>query len=95
MTQGYETSTAYERMATLVDRIFAVVVGVTIILGTLLPNGQAAAASDILHFNSQLISVVNTRASAGKRITLVDLHRSEFSLADIGPDGTHPLEEGY
>jgi hypothetical protein len=73
--------------------IFTSVPEVTIILATLLPNGNSVAEAGIEQFNAELVSVVANRSS--ERITLVDMHSSEFSLADLGPDGTHPTEEGY
>jgi len=95
MTQNFDVSHAYERLATLVDRIFTAVPGVTIIVSTLLPNANTAAEANVLQYNSDLIQVVNSRSAAGKRITLVDMHSSQFSLSDLQPDGTHPLDEGY
>lgn len=95
MTQNYDVANASKRLAALVDRIFTAVPGVSIIVSTLLPNGNTAAEASILQYNSELVSVVSSRSTAGKRITLVDMHSSQFSLADIGPDGTHPTNAGY
>lgn len=95
MTQNYHVANASQRLAALVDRIFTAVPGVTIIVSTLLPNGNTAAEANILQYNSELASVVSSRSAAGKRITLVDMHSSQFSLADVGPDGIHPTDAGY
>jgi hypothetical protein len=61
------------RMATLIDRIFAVATGTTIILGTLPPVNDPV--DDIVRqYNSDLADLVSKRSAAGQKIFLVDMH---------------------
>ncbi len=95
MIQNYSVSTAYVRLAALVDQIFATVPGVSIVLSNLPPNGHPAAEANAQIYNAQIPGVVSRRAAVGKKITFVDMHSNWFSLADIGPDGIHPTDLGY
>jgi hypothetical protein len=61
------------RMSTLLDRIFAVVPGTTIILSTNTPT-SAAYEPIIEQYNSDLTAQVKTRQAAGQKIVLVDCH---------------------
>lgn len=95
MGQNYDVAHAPDRMAKLLDRIFEVVPTTTIILSTLLPNGNKATEARVLTFNHNLIDVVKDRRAKGKSIILVDMHSSCFSTADLHADGTHPTDAGY
>lgn len=80
---------AGDRLAAVVDMIFTAVPGVTIIVSTLLPTSFSTEAElNVLEYNAALIDVVKTRSTAGKRITLVDMH----NITDISADGIHPTD---
>lgn len=95
MSRDYKVSAAPARLAELIDHILAVVPGTTVVVATLPPNAKASTEANILTFNENLRGVVSNRTSEGKRVALVDMHSDWFSLADIGPDGTHPTDLGY
>ncbi|OBT55379.1 hypothetical protein VE04_05396 [Pseudogymnoascus sp. 24MN13] len=92
--QGFDTPNMANRMATLIDRIFAVATGTTIILGTLPPMYEPA--DDIVRqYNSDLADLVSKRSAAGQKIFLADMHSPWWSLADISGDNVHPTNAGY
>lgn len=93
--QSIDIENAGTRLATLIDRLFDAIPGVTIIASTLLPNGNANTQANAVIYNSQIPGVVQARQAAGKKIAYVDFSSSYFSLSDIGSDGTHPTEAGY
>lgn len=61
------------RMATLIDRIFAVATGTTIILGALPPMYEPADKI-VRQYNSDLADLVSKRSAAGQKIFLADMH---------------------
>ena len=95
MTQNFQVSTAHNRMWELCDAIYKVAPATTIILSKLLPNAKPQAENNTLLFNSNLDLTVSNLTSQGRKVGVVDMHSEWFSLADLGPDGTHPTETGY
>ena len=95
MRQNFGVSTAHLRLGQLIDRIFQVVPGTYVIVGTLPPNRNASTEANILIFNTNLESLIYNRTMQGQKVSLVDFHSDWFSLADLGPDGTHPTDMGY
>ncbi|KAK5707630.1 hypothetical protein LTR97_000168 [Elasticomyces elasticus] len=93
--QSIDIQNAASRLGTLIDRLFNAIPGVTIIASTLLPNGNSNTQANIKVYNSQIPALVKARQAAGRKITYVDFSSSYFSIADIGSDGTHPIESGY
>lgn len=63
-------------MGKMLDRIFEVVPTTTIIVSTLLPNGNAALEANSLIYNRNLIGIVYDRQAQGKSIFLADMHSS-------------------
>ncbi|EXK87540.1 hypothetical protein FOQG_08887 [Fusarium oxysporum f. sp. raphani 54005] len=91
--KGGDPSKAGERTKEMVDDIFASVPGVTVILSTLLRNGDPdrdACSKDI----SRQIRSVAKGYKKGARIGLADI-RDVMKLSDIGPDNDHPTDDGY
>ncbi|KAL2074793.1 hypothetical protein VTL71DRAFT_8572 [Oculimacula yallundae] len=93
MYQNIDVANAHNRLAKIIDRLFATIPGVTIIASTLLPTSQNAAGEKI--YNGNIPGMVKTRQDAGKKLVLVDMSSSFFSLADIVSDGTHPTDAGF
>ncbi|KAG8355448.1 hypothetical protein FVEN_g6847 [Fusarium venenatum] len=90
---GDDPSKAGERTKALVDDIFDNVPGVTVILCTLLRNGDAdrdACSKDI----SRQIRSVAKGYKKGTRIGLADVG-DVIKMSDIVPDKDHPTDEGY
>ena len=92
MLQSYELSTAPNRLASMIDQIFADVPGVTIVVAQLIPNANSGVQSNINAYNSQIPGIVQARANAGKHILMVSM--STLTTADLD-DGTHPNDGGY
>jgi lysophospholipase L1-like esterase len=95
MTQNFQIATAHLRMGSLISQILSKVPNATVIVGKLLPNAKPSAENNTLIFNANLDSVVANFTAQRKKVSSVDMHSDWFSLADIGPDGTHPTNEGY
>ncbi|KFX97835.1 hypothetical protein O988_04659 [Pseudogymnoascus sp. VKM F-3808] len=92
--QGFDTPNMANRMATLIDHIFAVATGTTIIVGALPPMYEPA--DDIVRqYNRDLADLVSKRSAAGQKIFLADMHSPWWSLADLTKDKVHPTDAGY
>ncbi|KAL2067529.1 hypothetical protein VTL71DRAFT_1954 [Oculimacula yallundae] len=94
MGQNYNVPTAHQRLASLVNGVFAIVPGVAVVVSTLLPNSDPATEANIQSYNAQIPGVVNDRIAQGKKITMVDFHSDWFSTADLHADN-HPTDFGY
>ena len=91
--QNYNLSGAPNRLSTLIDHITAAAPTAEVFVATIIPlsnSGQEAAART---FNAAIPGIVQTRANAGKRVHLVDMH-SALTTADL-IDGIHPTAGGY
>ncbi|KFY43834.1 hypothetical protein V494_01798 [Pseudogymnoascus sp. VKM F-4513 (FW-928)] len=92
--QGFDTPNMANRMAALIDRIFAVATGTTIVVGALPPMYEPA--DDIVRqYNRDLADLVSKRSAAGQKIFLADMHSPWWSLADLTKDKVHPTDAGY
>jgi lysophospholipase L1-like esterase len=85
---------AKDRMQTMIDDILTQVDGVTVILSTLLPNGNAAANNYVSTINTGYRNLVSSYQSAGKPVQLADMNTGWISASEL-PDGTHPTDAGY
>ena len=85
----------YDRMKTLVDKLFSQIDGTTILLSTLLVNGNGQANSYVSVANEGYRRLVREYIAQGKKIALAEMNNGFITLADIGSDGTHPTNFGY
>ncbi|KAL1608357.1 hypothetical protein SLS60_003298 [Paraconiothyrium brasiliense] len=85
---------AQGRMKDMIDDILSLVPDVTVILSTLLPNGNAAANNYAGTINAGFRSLVTSYQSAGKKVQLADMNTGFIVQSDL-PDGTHPTDAGY
>jgi lysophospholipase L1-like esterase len=91
--QNYDVSGAPGRLSTLVDHITAAAPSADVFVATIIPlsnGGQEAAART---FNAALPGIVQSKANAGKKVHLVDMH-SALTTNDL-IDGIHPTATGY
>ena len=95
MSQNHSVATAHIRLGSLIGRILKASPNVTVIVGTLVPNKDPKTEANILIYNANLPSTIANLSSQGHKVSLVDFHSDWWSLADIGPDGTHPTDLGY
>jgi lysophospholipase L1-like esterase len=90
--QGYEVSTAPNRLASLIDQILAAEPDATVLVAKLIVNATASVEAEVVTFNDALPAIVNSRASAGEHVYLVDT--SAITTSDL-EDGLHPNDTGY
>lgn len=88
---GSDPAGAPTRLATLVDRIIATSPDTNLFVSTIIPLGFSDAT--VRTFNAAIPGIVRTRASAGKRVYLVDMYNA-LTTADLA-DGVHPNAGGY
>jgi len=89
--QGFEISTAADRLGSLIDHCLEAVPNTAVLVSTIIPNADKSANADIDIINAAIPGMVAERADAGKLVFLVDQH-SVIALADLNADGTHPLD---
>jgi lysophospholipase L1-like esterase len=90
--QDYEVSTAPDRLASLIDQILAAEPDATVLVAKLIVNSNSTTEARVVTFNDALPAIVNSRASAGKHVYLVDT--SSIPVSDL-KDGLHPNDTGY
>ncbi len=92
LNEGYEVSTAPQRLATLIDEIIAAQPDATLLVAQLIINSNATTEARIVTYNSQIPAIVQARANQGKHIAMVSM--SALTTADLA-DGLHPNDGGY
>lgn len=90
--QNHEVAAVPDRLASLIDQIFAADPGVTVLVAQLVCNSTPRVQALVDAYNSQLPGIVQARVKAGKHISLVRM--SALTLADL-QDGLHPNDAGY
>ncbi len=87
-----DVADAPTRLASLIDQVLAAEPDATVLVAQLVVNGDPTIESRAVTFNDALPAIVQTRASAGKHVYLVNM--SALTTADL--DGTlHPNDTGY
>jgi lysophospholipase L1-like esterase len=92
INQGYQVSTAPDRLGSLIDQILAAEPDATVLVAQLVVNANASTESNVVTFNAALPSIIQTRTNAGKHVALVNM--SALTTADLA-DGLHPNDAGY
>jgi lysophospholipase L1-like esterase len=89
-----DLANAPKRLGALIDKISAADAKTLIVVAQITPlASRGGAMSPVTTFNKALPEVVAMRASAGKRVVLVDMNTS-FPEGGLG-DGVHPNQKGY
>ncbi|KAH6655760.1 carbohydrate esterase family 3 protein [Truncatella angustata] len=84
------------RMQSLINDIYTQSPRATVILSSLIRNTNSDAQDRGVQINSQYQALVGSLRGQGKPIIWADMQGSNGPLAsDLGPDGTHPLDQGY
>ncbi|KAI1752705.1 SGNH hydrolase-type esterase domain-containing protein [Xylaria castorea] len=96
--QRKDVDVAGKDMEAFIDYLLSASPRSTVVLSTLLTNRVPGCEPLILDINRQFREVF--KKYDGKPVVLAELHPSEGlpgrpQLEDIGPDGSHPLEQGY
>ncbi|KAF2112802.1 hypothetical protein BDV96DRAFT_497426 [Lophiotrema nucula] len=69
--------------------------GVTIILSTLIPNGNSEANGYVNTINQRFRQLIVDYQSQGRQILLAEMNNGFITVGDLNTDGTHPTNEGY
>lgn len=96
--QERDVDVAGQHMEAFIDYLLSASPRSTVVLSTLLTNRVPNREPMILDINRQFREVFKKYDK--EAVVLAELHPSEGlpgrpQLADIGPDGSHPLEQGY
>ncbi len=93
-TQGWNVSTAGERMEGMVREVWGASPRAVVVLSTLLVNRKAEG--NVQAINRQFGDVARRlRDAEGRRLVLVDMHGDAGPGMDDLVDGTHPNDVGY
>ena len=90
-------ASAPERLGSLIDECVAGSPNAVIIVAQITPISDAAAEARAKAYNAALSGIVQQRASAGKKVLLVDMQNAQNGLQAPGDlsDGLHPNDQGY
>ncbi|KOX28256.1 GDSL family lipase [Saccharothrix sp. NRRL B-16348] len=91
--QNFDLANAPARLSALVDKITATVPNADVFVATIIPLANAGQESAARTFNATIPGMVQSKANAGKRVRLVDMHAA-LTTADL-IDGVHPTATGY
>lgn len=92
--QDYALDTASARLSTLLDHITTAAPAAEVYVSTILPFADPTDEAQGKTYNSQLTSLVTSKAAANPHLHLVDMHAS-LTVADLLSDGVHPTNGGY
>jgi len=93
--QDYDLDNAPARLGSLIDKILAARPGVTLIVGTLQPSGNASDNAQVDEFNEAAKNVIAQKIAAGADgLHLADLNAA-LTVEDLTKDGIHPDDGGY
>ncbi|KAF9873790.1 gdsl-like lipase acylhydrolase [Colletotrichum karsti] len=93
--QNYDTANAGARTLELLEYIWKTSTRASIVLSTLLPNGNNNTEACVLKVNEQYKKLVEEQQAKSKKVVLVDMHSDRGPLKSDLVDGTHPTDEGY
>ncbi|KAH6645245.1 SGNH hydrolase-type esterase domain-containing protein [Truncatella angustata] len=100
--QNLDIDKAGEQMKDFIDYLVETAPRSFVILSTILTNtvGGGSLEPSVLDINQQYRDLMPTFEAEGTPVVLAELHPSNGGddvpqVADIGPDGSHPLVSGY
>ncbi len=93
--EGDDFAHAKDRLALLVDRLYALRPAAWVVVTTLLPRTDNASYNAAIEeqFNPYVAEIVRSRRALGRRVAFLDLHAAVS--ADQLADGVHPNDDGY
>ncbi|KAE8390395.1 hypothetical protein BDV23DRAFT_193793 [Aspergillus alliaceus] len=91
--RGIKVDEAGQRMNVMLTRLYDKIPGTTIILSTLLSNGDPKAQANVVKINEQYRNIAAARRKNGDKIVLAEM--SDFIKVNELVDGTHPTDHGY
>ncbi|MFD8559181.1 SGNH/GDSL hydrolase family protein [Streptosporangium canum] len=93
MVQNRDPANAPARLSALIDRITAAAPDAELFVATIIPLADPVLEARAAAYNAAIPGVVRSRAAAGRRVHLVDMHAA-VTVADLA-DGVHPGRAGY
>ncbi|KAF7544762.1 hypothetical protein G7Z17_g9700 [Cylindrodendrum hubeiense] len=93
--QDYDIEHAGDRMEEMLKYLWNASPLASIILSTLLVNGDADIEERVLEVNKQLKVLAEQMAAESRKLILVDMHSSDGVQEEDLVDGTHPDSAGY
>lgn len=85
-------ATMQDRLGTLIDKVIKAAPDALLVVATLTPLSNASWTSTLNTYNGKIPAVIQTRASAGKHVVMVDMSKMPSSQL---ADGVHPNDTGY
>jgi lysophospholipase L1-like esterase len=89
LLQGIPQATIIANLSSMINMIAAAGPATQIYVATLTP----LSADSVTSLNTAISTLASQASAAGQNVTLVNM--SNVTMADIGPDGTHPTAAGY
>ncbi|GKT48215.1 multidomain esterase [Colletotrichum spaethianum] len=93
--QSFDTDNAHVRMLEMLEYIWDTSKRASIVLSTLLPNGNSTTEACVLQVNEQYKTLIEEQQALSKKIVLADMHSDKGPLMGDLVDGTHPSDAGY
>ncbi|ACZ86965.1 multidomain esterase [Streptosporangium roseum] len=93
MVQNRDLAGAPARLSALIDRITAAAPAAELFVATIIPLADPVLEARAAAYNAAIPGIVRSRAAAGRRVHLVDMHAA-VAAADLA-DGVHPGRTGY
>jgi hypothetical protein len=91
-TYGWED--AHTRLGKLIDNVVAKWPQAAVVVAKIIPATSANTNSNIKSFNSKVQGVVDARAKAGKKVSVVDQFSALNTATDLS-DSLHPNDSGF
>ncbi|KAK1979293.1 GDSL-like Lipase/Acylhydrolase [Colletotrichum cereale] len=93
--QSFDTDNAAARTLEMLEFIWTTSKRASVVLSTLLPNGNPTTEACVLRVNEQYKALVEEQQALSKKVVLADMHSDAGPLASDLVDGTHPSDAGY
>ncbi|KAK6227383.1 GDSL-like Lipase/Acylhydrolase [Colletotrichum tabaci] len=93
--QTFDPDRAGARMLEMVELVWAASRRASVVLSTLLPNGNDTTEACVLRVNGQFRALVAEQQALSKKIVLADMHTDKGPLRSDLVDGIHPSDAGY
>ena len=91
--QSRDVPNAPSRLSALIDHITATAPTAEVFVAQIIPLAVASRNAEVRTFNAAIPGIVQSKASAGKHVHLVDMYDA-VSTSDLA-DGVHPNAAGY
>ncbi|KAK2728167.1 gdsl-like lipase acylhydrolase [Colletotrichum kahawae] len=93
--QSYDTDNAGARTLEMMEYVWSTSSRASIVLSTLLPNGNNTTEACVLKVNEQFKKLVEEQQAKSRKVVIVDMHSDQGPLKSDLVDGTHPDDAGY